>query len=1254
MIGFRRLVPSTLRPGFVPTAPAVLGYTCVLLCLLGGMWPSAASALFPNDLVALDRGYTGASGAPDTVNNGAIISLAVRNGGTGTISILASATVGSGAPFHDSNNQTGGDDLAISPAGLVYYINHRVIGTTGYEDVIELTPPTGVRRVVSAGNNTTLGTAVNDISSIGYDYSTASVLISVNNGGSTPGGIYRVNVATGQRTLVMLNTATANGVEVQVPEYVTTDPFGNIFYLDGHSGQSGFLYVVEIPVTADSSATYGARKYVSSNTLGAQNGAPFDSILRHLQVDNTQAVTLSGGLPTNEYLITADEGNDQNSSDIFRIPVATGDHVRIINNATNTGSAVFDLPASAQTDTTGRVYYIEQHNYANGNTNNVDTLNVIPAGTKADTIESSAQNLSEYALTMRVVPPPTPTLAAGTTSNLAGTTATLNGNVTADGGVQNAGIFQRGFVYALTSTNNNPRIGGTGVTPVSTLSLTTLPAAQGQNLGAFTANVTGLTQGASYTFSAYARDFSGIAYSTPVTFVAAAAPTVTSPTATAITGVSATLGGNVAADGGATLTARGVVYSVTSVNATPALGGTGVTNLADASATTGVFTDGTGNNLANGTNYSFRAYATNSVGTSYSATGAFTTAARPTANAQSVTAAFNTAKAITLTGSDPNTPAQTLTYTVANAPTHGTFSGTAPNLTYTPTANYQGADSFTFTTTNTPGGLTSPAATVSITVTPGTPTANAQSVSIPFNTAAGVTLSATDPDSPALALTYTVVTAPAHGTLSGPAPNLTYTPTANYQGADSFTFRVSNGTNTSNTATVSLTVAAGTPTANAQTVSTAFNTAKAITLTGTDPDSPALALTYTVATGPAHGTLSGSAPNLTYTPASNYQGSDSFTFTVTNGQKTSPAATVSITVTPGTPTATAQSVTAAANAAKAITLGGADPDSPALALTYAVAAAPAHGALSGTAPNLTYTPANNYAGADSFTFTASNGTNTSAPATVSITVTGIAPAITSAQATVFNVGTNATFTVTTTGALPPALSEAGVLPGGVIFHDNGDGTATLSGNPAAQSNGGYVITITAHNATAPDATQTFTLGVNHPPTAGPVNVGAMQHTATGVPVSSLLSAATDADGDPLIVTSVSAASAQGGTASLSAPGNGGTITYTSAAAFTGSDSFTYTLSDGRGGIATGTVHVTVTSGPFLKAMSIGKTPTEVTVVYAGIPGNHYQPQFTDALESGSWTNDGPAMTADGNGGVTYVDGTQPQPERRFYRAIAVP
>src|SRR5207247_1839259 len=106
---------------------------------------------------------------------------------------------------------------------------------------------------------------------------------------------------------------------------------------------------------------------------------------------------------------------------------------------------------------------------------------------------------------------------------------------------------------------------------------------------------------------------------------------------------------------------------------------------------------------------------------------------------------------------------------------------------------------------------------------------------------------------------------------------------------------VSDGTATT-TSDLILTVGNQTPVANAQSVSTAEDTAKAITLTGSDVDGDPI--TFAVVTAPIHGTLTGTAPNLTYTPVLNYNGADSFTFKVNDGTVDSPTATVSITVTP--------------------------------------------------------------------------------------------------------------------------------------------------------------------------------------------------------------------------------------------------------------------------------------------------------------------------------------------------------------------
>ncbi len=86
------------------------------------------------------------------------------------------------------------------------------------------------------------------------------------------------------------------------------------------------------------------------------------------------------------------------------------------------------------------------------------------------------------------------------------------------------------------------------------------------------------------------------------------------------------------------------------------------------------------------------------------------------------------------------------------------------------------------------------------------------------------------------------------------------------------------------------------PTATSQSVTTPENTPVGVTLAGSDPDGDAI--TFAVGTGPAHGTLSGTGANLTYTPTAGYTGPDSFTFTTNDGHVSSAPATVSITVTP--------------------------------------------------------------------------------------------------------------------------------------------------------------------------------------------------------------------------------------------------------------------------------------------------------------------------------------------------------------------
>lgn len=243
---------------------------------------------------------------------------------------------------------------------------------------------------------------------------------------------------------------------------------------------------------------------------------------------------------------------------------------------------------------------------------------------------------------------------------------------------------------------------------------------------------------------------------------------------------------------------------------------------------------------------------------------------------------------------------QSLAYTISQAPLHGTLSpisGTG-NVTYTPSGSYVGTDSFSFKV-NDGFSLDSNVATVSIDVTDTAPVSTSQSVSTHLNAPVNITLAGSDADSDALSY---VVTQPAHGALSGTAPNLTYTPSNSYLGADSFTFIANDGALDSNTATVSINVTDTAPVSNSQAVSTHFNVPVAITLGASDADNDVLTFTGTL---PAHGVLTGTVPNLTYTPFNSYVGPDSFTFSVNDGALASNTSTVSINVTNHAPTATA-------------------------------------------------------------------------------------------------------------------------------------------------------------------------------------------------------------------------------------------------------------------------------------------------------------------------------------------------------------
>ena len=392
----------------------------------------------------------------------------------------------------------------------------------------------------------------------------------------------------------------------------------------------------------------------------------------------------------------------------------------------------------------------------------------------------------------------------------------------------------------------------------------------------------------------------------------------------------------------------------------------------------------------------------------------------PTCQASSSNAKPGVQRTITPSCGDPEF--DSLTYTKQSNPAHGTLTDTGGVLRYTADSGYLGADSFTFRASDGHGGQ-SGITTISITVTTANTAPSCFAGPYQFEVESGTSLLFSAPpcsDADGDTLTYEIVDQPTHGTLSAPGAggSRTYTPANGYEGPDSFTFRASDGTDHSATYTVSITV---TPSTNGAPVCTTFSrsiapgTATTIQLACSDPEGDLITLEKVA--GPSHGTLGAidqGTDQVVYTPTAGFNGADSFTYRATDGSATGATATVTLNVTRAP---TCQDVTRKTKVGTAVSipLTCTDPDGDALTLSKVTD--PAHGTLGAidqAAKTVTYTPNGGYFGPDSFTYKASDGTASSAPATVSITVTR--PASCSDVSRTTKVGTAVSVPLTCTDA----------------------------------------------------------------------------------------------------------------------------------------------------------------------------------------------------------------------------------------------
>jgi len=435
---------------------------------------------------------------------------------------------------------------------------------------------------------------------------------------------------------------------------------------------------------------------------------------------------------------------------------------------------------------------------------------------------------------------------------------------------------------------------------------------------------------------------------------------------------------------------------------------------------------------------------------------------------------------------------------------------------YTPASGFFGTDRFTYTATNVGG--TSAAATVTVTVgTPPAPTASDIAAgNVPFgSTGTAIDLSGAITG---VRSAVTIATPPANGTVTISGEIATYIPNADYFGPDRFAFVATGPGGASAPATVTLTVATPAPpvVSDRGGVAVPFNGAgTAIDLANSVSG---LSTEIIIVSEPTNGSVTVSGSVVTYRPATDFFGADSFRYTARGPGGMSNVATVGLVVdTPPAPVATPGSASVAGSATvggtqtieidlSALVSGDFDrieistqPANGIVTLSGNPAARAASAAGSGdvgpmAGPRViaTYRPNAGFTGTDSFGFVAVGPGGRSAPATITINVVGTAP---SAQSKTAQTGDDETVSVDlTAGATEGPFTDARIVS--ITPADAATATIVASGSgttrsfrldvtPAARFGGTVVVTYTLTNAFGTSAPATVTVTARPDPSADP-------------------------------------------------------------------------------------------------------------------------------------------------------------------------
>jgi hypothetical protein len=353
---------------------------------------------------------------------------------------------------------------------------------------------------------------------------------------------------------------------------------------------------------------------------------------------------------------------------------------------------------------------------------------------------------------------------------------------------------------------------------------------------------------------------------------------------------------------------------------------------------------------------------------------------------------------------------------------------------------------------------------------------------------------------------------------------VTYTPSAGWTGTDTFTYTVSDGNGGLDSAVVTVTVTAGPnqpPVAKDDSKVTDEDVAGTIPVLANDSDPDGDPVSVISVNQGAHGSVTKTATSVTYVPEKDWAGMDSFSYTIsdTNGLTATAAVVIRVKPINDAPNARDDSITTPNSTAVTVVVLANDTDADGDFLSVVSITQGTNGVTTTDGSTVIYSPSSGWSGTDSFSYTITDGHGgtDAAVVVVAVDVLNGPPVITFTGE--IEIGEGDPLLLEVTAADPdgdPVSISATDLPEWVIFVDDGDGHARLTGTPGFDGAGSTVITITASDGTV-TVTELVTIDVvdvNQPPVIEPIIFSGLNGNGS----FTFTIAASDPDGDPVSIS----------------------------------------------------------------------------------------------------------------------------------------